>query len=103
MLPHVIKKELFAIEYKINDVAVEYIVEELKKFNFEVLGVFDYDASIIIDFERKSNNTKGEFRVDRIKQCFEISARINDITFLPASGDWDIINTYLQQLSTFKE
>jgi hypothetical protein len=101
MLPNAIKKELFAIEYKINDIAIEYIIEELKKFNFEVSNILDCDASIIVDFEREINKTKGELRIDRIEQCFEISARIGDATFLPISGGWSIIEEYLSQLSEF--
>ena len=104
MLPNQIVKELFAIEYKVSDIVVDHVIEELNKFDCIPTSISDYDTSIIIEFGKIGDSPmEGELRIDRLNKQFEICARFQGNTFLPAYGNWHIIEEYLNQLVNFKE
>ena len=67
-------------------------------------NISDYDTSIIIEFGKIGDfPIEGELRIDRLNKQFEICAFSQGNTFLPAYGDWHIIEEYLNQLVSFKE
>ena len=104
MLPNQIIKELFTVKYKVSDIVVDHIIEELNRFNCIPTNISDYDTSIIIEFGKIGDfPIEGELRIDRLNKQFEICAFSQGNTFLPAYGDWHIIEEYLNQLVSFKE
>ncbi len=98
-LPQVVLDEIFNLEFKVSDQAIEYISDELDKFGCVISNSFDYDMSVIIMFYKQHDKShpylEGELRIDRIQRRFEICVKYGEETVLPAFGDWDLIIEYL--------
>jgi hypothetical protein len=102
MLPRTITDEIFNLRYRVNDVALNHVYDELLKYGCLVTGTIDCDASIIIYFKRPNDATHplldGELRIDRIERTFEIAVKYGDTTVLPMLGAWELIDQYLNEV-----
>ncbi len=98
MLPPIISSELFSIRHRVNDIAMEYIVDEFWKYRLRVTKIDDCDVFVYIDFV--GTDIEGELKIDRFQKHFEIVARNKNSMILPAIGDWNIVLKYLTTLIT---
>ncbi len=98
----VILGEIFNLCYRVSDVAIEYLCDELEKCGCIVSHHDNFDSSVFLYFQRSADEThpvlEGELRVDRIYKRFEISAKYGNETIMPASGDWNLVMEYLQKI-----
>jgi hypothetical protein len=88
MLPEVILTELFNLTYKVNDVAISYLCDELEQLEYTIDHIVDDDDDDLITLVFSKGKLSGELCVDRIKQQFEIIIRNDASLLLPTTGDW---------------
>jgi len=98
MISKSISCELFDLQYQVSDIAIDHICDELIKHGCLVNHYVNYDASIIIYFNR--NELNGELRIDRINRQFDIVIGCDDEIIMPVSGDWSLIDEYLRKALT---
>lgn len=97
----VILDEIFNLQHRVSDQAIDYISDELDSFRCTISEVEDNDVAVTISFGRSLNGMSkvvGEIRIDRLRKQFEIVGRCEG-TMLPACGSWDVIIEYLRQLT----
>jgi hypothetical protein len=97
MLPKTIQKEIFNLQFKISDMAVEFISDEFQKLNFHINRVIDNDLAVT--FYAEGQNCTIEMRIDRLAQKFQLSASKDGYTYMPVVGNWDRIMGCMQQLT----
>jgi len=96
----VIYDEIFNIEHKVSEVALDFIRDELDKYQIDIAHIIDYDHTIVIKFSKNLDGLPivyGEIRIDRIYKCFTITGYCQGF-LLPAIGDWNDIEQYLYHL-----
>lgn len=99
MLPSLVIKEIFNLQYKASDISLQHIADELESFGLTVKNVTNYDHAIVYEFGTIVQPIIfGELRVDRIQKTFSIVATFGDATILPVNGDWQIIDKFLECL-----
>jgi hypothetical protein len=98
MIPNDIIQELLDIRYSANDAALECIYDALQQYGCTVLTVNNLDWVIVIKFNDVSKNLIGELRIDRIKKTFTVVGYCSGF-MLPAEGDWDTVEGYLDILT----
>lgn len=102
MLPKPIIDEIFNLRYQVSDAAIDHICDELHRYGCVVDNHCNYDTSVILYFSRSADavhpRLEGELRIDRIERQFDIAARYGEETILPASGDWSLVEEYLQKV-----
>ena len=101
MLPQVIHDEIFNLQRRVTEQALEYIGDQLGTFRCTVSEIIDNDLAVTIRFGRSLNGipeVEGEIRIDRMTKQFDIAGRCEG-TMLPATGDWGVIIEYLRQLT----
>lgn len=101
MMPPVVLDEIFNLQRRVSDQAIDHISDELDAFRCAISKVDDNDLAVTIHFGRSLNGmpeVKGEIRIDRLAKNFEIAGSCEG-TMLPISGDWEMIIEYLRQLT----
>ena len=97
----VILDEIFNLQHRVSDQAIDYISDELDVFRCSISEVNDNDVAVTIHFGRSLNGmskVEGEIRVDRLTKTFEIVGNCEGV-MLPACGNWDMVIEYLRQLT----
>lgn len=92
--------EIFNLQYKISRSALEFIQEQLDKYQIDINYITDYDHSMIIKFGRHCKNLPdifGDIRIDRINKNFIVCGYC-DGYLLPLVGDWEDVVEYLDRL-----
>jgi len=89
MLPKPIYDEIFSLEGRVADPALDFFTEEIVNLGFETIIVANNDLAIT--FYAKSHDAEIEIRLDRIAKCFTISAIANGSLYFPIVGDWETI------------
>jgi hypothetical protein len=101
-LPQAVAGDIFDLRYRVSDIAIEHLADELVKFGCIVSSTVNYDSAVVIYFSRADDDTHpyldGELRIDRIEQHFAICVRYGDETILPAFGGWSLVEEYLNKL-----
>jgi hypothetical protein len=99
VLPNPIVVDLFDIEYKPSQSAIDYISDIIENHGFVVDNVNDYDIRIWFNFTLKKNNLNGNLIVDRMKRSYEISAKTGDISYASlATKNFDLVEEWLKLL-----
>ena len=101
MMPPVILKEIFNLQHRVSDQAIDYISDELNIFRCVISEIEDNDLAVTINFGRSLNGmpkVNGVIRIDRLSKRFEIVGCCEG-TMLPICGNWDVIIEYLRQLT----
>jgi hypothetical protein len=101
MMPSIILDEIFNLQLRISEPAIEYISDQLDSFRCTISSVDDHDVAITIRFGRSMSglpDVEGEIRIDRFDKTFEVVGYC-DGTMLPIKGDWELVIEYLRQLT----
>lgn len=102
LLPQSILSDIFNTEYKLTDISIDYLIDELELHDVQVIDHDNYDCVVVIRFTNDKIKLEGELRINRIMQHFDIIVRIDDIVFLPAIGDWNMVIEYLNKAISSK-
>lgn len=97
MLPPAIYNELYCLDSPLSDIVIDYFIEELTKYNIAVVQVINCDVIIYFDFIL--GDVKGELKIDRMDNFFQIHAQSPEGIYIPACGDWTNISHFLKGLS----
>lgn len=89
MLPEPIADELWSIQYHVSDVALDYLIEGFTTFGFQIVSLNDLDSAIYLAFRLR--DVLCELRVDRIAKSFTLNATGNVGTWIPVTGDWEVV------------
>jgi len=100
-LPNIISAELFNIQFRVSDVAIEHICSKIEEYQYVVGEVQNLDHAIYIDFG--TGTAKGQLRIDRMAKSFEICVSADGITVLPTSGSWSDVTAYLDEVSALSK
>lgn len=108
MLSRIVEEELFNIQYRVGDMVIAQISEEIEKFLLSVNRVENNDFALTFYFGRNETYkplpvVEGELRIDRLGKMFEIIAKCNDWYVVPAYGDWVTVHDYLSEISREQE
>ncbi len=103
VLSEIVLHEIFDLRHKPNDVVLGHLFESVEECGLTIKQHFDYDHAIVIVFHRPGDHpVAGEIRIDRIRQIFDVSIKVDEAVVLPASGDWDLVIEYLQKAMSGK-
>lgn len=94
-LPIAIEGEIFNLRYRISDVAINHLADDLDSLGLTITGYEDMDHALVLLARHGDFNV--EVRVDRIRRCFDAVARSTDNLFLPMSGNWLTVMEYLRE------
>ena len=105
MPSQIVLDEMFNVKFRVSEQALDFISDELDKYRCVISHVDDYDHAVVVHFGREMNGmpkVEGELRIDRIERNFEIVGTCEGL-MLPVRGDWDMVTTYLRQLTCPQE
>lgn len=93
--------EIFNILHLPSEMALNHLLERIEENGFLVKKIDNHDHAIVIEFCRPGDHQiNGELRIDRIRRIFDIIAMVDGEVALPASGNWELVIEYLQNLVT---
>ncbi len=100
VLPKPVLGEIFDLRHKPSDVALGHLFDDLDDLGLIVRSSHNYDHAIVVHFSKPGDHPlQGEIRIDRIRRVFDVSAMVDGVVVLPASGEWDLVLEYLQKLT----
>jgi hypothetical protein len=96
-LPEPIIVDLFDIEYKPSQVAIDHVGDTIESYGFSVDSIDDYDIRLWFNWKlTEDRNVGGKLIVDRMSRTFEITATSGDIVYTPlVTKDFDLIEEFL--------
>jgi hypothetical protein len=100
MLSTTIYDEIFNLKYKTGDMAIEFIIDEFCSHDLHVYNIEDNDLAVT--FHAKNKHCRIELRIDRLNKVFDIVAQKDGWTIFPTRGDWNIIEAFLDKLTSKK-
>jgi hypothetical protein len=73
-------EDLFDLSYKVDEMILDYLCDEISQSGFEISSIENLDSSIYVEFyspimEKYSVN--GTIRIDRMSKQFEVTAQLN--------------------------
>jgi hypothetical protein len=102
ILPRAVVDEIFNLEFRVSEQALEYVEGEFSRFGCVVSNHCDYDVAVMVYFNRPADaahpRLEGELRIDRIERRFEIGVKYGDELIFPAYGDWNLVTKYLTKV-----
>jgi len=97
MIPQVLLDELFNLSSINNDIIIDHICNIIEDYGYNITLINNHDLAITIIFN--NINDKCELRIDRLACRFELSAKHYGHTYIPMTGDWELILQCLNELS----
>ena len=99
MLPQIILDELFNLAKRIDDVVIDHICSILEEdYRYNIMQINNNDLAITIIFH--NTYSECELRIDRLACRFELSARHCGYTYIPVTGDWELVLKCLDELNS---
>ena len=81
MLPKPIIVDLFDVEYRPSQVAIDHVADIIEGFGFSVSHINNYDIRVWFNFGMADSELDGKLIVDRMDRTFEIFAEAGEITY----------------------
>jgi hypothetical protein len=98
-LPKPVIVDLFDVEYRPSQVAIDHVADLIEGFGFRVSDINDYDIRVWFNFGMVNRGLDGKLIVDRMTRTFEIFAEDGGITYTALkTKDFDQIEKFLQLL-----
>jgi hypothetical protein len=99
-LPKPIIVDLFDVEYRPSQVAIDHVADIVEGYGFSVSHINDYDIRVWFNFEMADRGgLDGKLIIDRMSRTFEIFAEDGRVTYTALKTDeFNQIERFLQLL-----
>ena len=100
-LPKPIIVDLFDIEYRPSNVAIDHIGDVIESFGFSVDSIDNYDIKLWFNWKQLTENKaiNGKLIIDRMNRIYEIAASSDNVIYTPLiTKNFDLVEEFLRLL-----